>query len=129
MSATRYEWTLENAARKQVSGRGTSAAALDKLAARLPDASLLKLDARFALGEVALPEYPETPAPHAAEHRASPLAAAPGLPVYQHESLAGHAVSGPCVVDGGTFTWLIEAGWTLAIDKHGDAVATRGNKA
>ncbi|MBK8960526.1 MAG: hydantoinase/oxoprolinase family protein [Proteobacteria bacterium] len=128
-AAARYEWTLENAARKQVKARASSAAGLEKLAARLPDATLLRLDARFALGEVALPEHVATAAPRAEAHRASPLAAAPGLPVYQHASLPGHRVDGPCVVDGGTFTWLIEAGWTLAIDTHGDAVATRGTRA
>ena len=124
-AAARYEWTLENATRKQVSARTASAAGLEKLAARLPDATLLRLDARFALGEVALPEQVAAAAPVASEHRASPLASGAGLPVYQHTSLPGHKISGPCVVDGGTFTWLIEAGWTLVIDTHGDAVATR----
>jgi acetophenone carboxylase len=126
-AAARYEWTLENDARKQVSARTSGAKGLDKLAARLPDASLLRLAARFALGEVLLPERAVSAAPEITAHRASPLAAGAGagLPVYQHAALSGHRIAGPCVVDGGTFTWLIEAGWSIAIDKHGDAVATR----
>jgi hypothetical protein len=48
-----------------------------------------------------------------------------GLAVYAHGELYGQNIIGPCVVDGGTFTWLIGAGWFLAVDSRGDAIVTK----
>ncbi len=128
-AAARYAWTLANDARREVTAKGAGAKVFEQLATRLPDGTLLRLDARFALGAVTLPSRPRGPAPAPSGSRDSALAPAPGLPVYQHAELAGHAIVGPCVVDGGTFTWLLEPGWRLEVDAHGDGVATREARA
>ena len=49
-----------------------------------------------------------------------------GIPTRAWSSAAGSSVTGPALVDGGSFTWLVGSGWSLDVDTHGDAVATRG---
>ena len=49
-----------------------------------------------------------------------------GLPTYDWERLAGVTMAGPALVDGGNFTWLVDPGWSMAVDGHGDAVLTKG---
>lgn len=46
-----------------------------------------------------------------------------GRAVYEHAALRGKTVEGPCVVDGGNFTWNIASGWSLSVDGRGDATA------
>ncbi len=50
-----------------------------------------------------------------------------GIPTQTWASDAGSGISGPALVDGGSFTWLVGPGWSLAVDAHGDAVATQGD--
>ncbi|MEQ8660157.1 MAG: hypothetical protein RLW62_05010, partial [Gammaproteobacteria bacterium] len=125
-AAATYTWTLQNAARERASAAGPLADVAATLLAGVAGASLLRLDARFPLGGVTLPARAARAAPTAQGHRESPFGAGGALPVYTHAALTGHAVAGPCVVDGGTFTWLVGSGWQLAVDARGDAVATRG---
>jgi len=47
------------------------------------------------------------------------------IPTYDWAGLAGATLSGPALVDGGSFTWLIGAGWSLTINERGDGIATR----
>jgi len=125
-AAASYQWTLQNDARERVTARGEIGAVAATLLGELAEPRLLRLDARFPIGQVALPER-ERAAPTAANgHRESPLGLDGRLPVYAHAALIGGVLDGPCVVDGGTFTWLVGPGWTLEIDARGDAVATRG---
>lgn len=49
-----------------------------------------------------------------------------GRPAYRWEQMAGVTVDGPALVDGGSFTWLVDPGWSMAVDQHGDAVLTKG---
>ena len=70
-----------------------------------------------------------TVVPAAAGERASPLGLDGRLTVYPHTALPGHAIVGPAVVDGGTFTWLMGAGWRLSVDAFGDALASREDAA
>jgi N-methylhydantoinase A/oxoprolinase/acetone carboxylase beta subunit len=49
-----------------------------------------------------------------------------GIPTRAWSAAAGSTVPGPALVDGGSFTWLVGEGWSLAVDGSGDAVATRG---
>lgn len=49
-----------------------------------------------------------------------------GIPTRSHSSAAGSTVTGPALVDGGSFTWLVGSGWSLDVDEDGDAVATKG---
>ena len=118
-----YAWTVQDAARRRVTATGTIEAVADALLAELPAADLLRLEARVVIGQVALPVREASPA--TPDERASPLGTAGRLPLHAHASLPGRTVAGPCAVDGGTFTWLVGRGWTLAVDAHGDAVATR----
>ncbi|MGI5132350.1 hydantoinase/oxoprolinase family protein [Pseudonocardia sp. CA-107938] len=51
-----------------------------------------------------------------------------GIPTRSWASVAGETVTGPALIDGGSFTWLVGAGWALEVDQHGDALATRGEQ-
>jgi N-methylhydantoinase A/oxoprolinase/acetone carboxylase beta subunit len=122
-----YSWTVQNDARERASASGDIDAVAATLFNDLQDISLLRLDARFKVGQVDVPARAVVPSPEPSAHRASPLAAAGGLPVYEHDALIGHTIDGPCVVDGGTFTWLIESGWHLQVDHYGDGVVTKNS--
>jgi N-methylhydantoinase A/oxoprolinase/acetone carboxylase beta subunit len=79
---------------------------------------LVRLTARAAL--------PRLDKPPASAARAEPAAGTRGgLPVSAWSSLAGQRLDGPALVDGGAFTWLIGPGWSLEVDVHGDALASR----
>lgn len=122
--AAEYDWTLQNDARERAAASGAIDAVAPVLIENVSGASLLRLDARFAIGQVERPMHVIAAAVEPSAHRASPLAAA-GLPVFEHGALYGQILDGPCVVDGGTFTWLIGAGWRVAVDAFGDAVVTQ----
>ncbi|MEQ8233740.1 MAG: hydantoinase/oxoprolinase family protein [Gammaproteobacteria bacterium] len=124
--AASYTWTVQNDARERVTASGTLEDVAAALCEGLSGASLLRLDARFSIGQVSLPARAPAAAPSRHGERASSFGVENRLPVYQHATLAGHVIEGPCVVDGGTFTWLVGAGWRLDVDARGDAVATRG---
>lgn len=47
-----------------------------------------------------------------------------GIPTRSHSSVLGSSVTGPALVDGGSFTWLVGPGWSLDVDGDGDAAAT-----
>ena len=47
------------------------------------------------------------------------------LPAYDWTELAGAALTGPALVDGGSFTWLVDPGWSMSVDSHGDALLTK----
>jgi acetophenone carboxylase len=125
--AAHYDWTVQNACRDRYSARGAIDEVAGLLAKGLGDASLLRLEARFSIGRVELPARGAVPPPEPSAYRASPLGGPAGLPVFEHAALIGHLLEGPFVVDGGTFTWLIGDGWSLAVDALGDAVATKEN--
>ncbi|MCB1746722.1 MAG: hydantoinase/oxoprolinase family protein [Gammaproteobacteria bacterium] len=127
--AASYHWTVQNDARERFAAEGDIDTVAAALAAGLADASLLRLDARFAIGQVTLPAQTAGGAPAPTGERASPLGRDGYLPVYAHASLHGHAIAGPAVVDGGTFTWLIGGDWRLTTDANGNALATREGKA
>lgn len=59
--------------------------------------------------------------PSLVESRPSVLGAKGELPVHGWELLRGRTLSGAAIVDGGTFTWLVPAGWELKVDRQGDA--------
>ncbi len=125
--ASEYHWTVQNDARERASASGDIDAVAGSLFDDLRDISLLRLDARFSVGQVDLPARASVPIPEPSAHRDSPLADTGELPVYEHEALVGHTIDGPCVVDGGTFTWLIESGWNLQVDVYGDGIAIKNS--
>lgn len=124
-AAASYHWTVQNAARERAETTGDVACAAAKLVEALPDAGLLRLDARYAVGRVDLPARAAREAAAPAAHRDSSLGSDGRLPVYEHDALYGRSLAGPCVIDGGTFTWLLGSGWTLDVDVYGDALAIR----
>ena len=94
---------------------------------RRADAQLLRLEARFALPQISVPDREKADAPGNVEMRPSVLGLNGEIAVYMHRALHGHQVSGPCIVDGGSFTWLIGAGWQLQVDLKGDGITRRSN--
>ena len=125
-SAATYDWTVQNAAREQSTASGDIEQVSASLTENLRAPTLLRLDARFSIGRVDRPERAPAGDPAPTEHRRSPFAGADGLPVFEHGALYGRTLNGPCVVDGGTFTWFLTDGWSLAVDTRGDAIAIRG---
>jgi N-methylhydantoinase A/oxoprolinase/acetone carboxylase beta subunit len=123
--AASYHWTVQNPARERAEMTGDVASAAASLVEALPDAALLRLDARYAVGRVDLPARIALDAAAPTGHRDSPLGSAGQLPVYRHDALYGRTLAGPCVIDGGTFTWLLGGGWMLDVDVHGNALASR----
>jgi acetophenone carboxylase len=120
-----YSWTVQDAARERVTASGDIGEVAGSLATGLAAPTLLRLEARFAIGRVERPEATVGGAAAPGGYRASSLGGVDGLPVFEHGALYGQTLMGPCVVDGGTFTWLITDGWSLAVDTRGDAVVTR----
>lgn len=96
-----------------------------KALGRREDAQLLRLEARFALPQINIPDREKTSAPECVEKRPSVFGADGEIAVYMHDELYGHRIPGPCIVDGGSFTWLIGAGWQLQVDLRGDGTAGR----
>jgi acetophenone carboxylase len=47
------------------------------------------------------------------------------IPAYQWAELPGAEVAGPALVDGGSFTWLVDPGWSMSVDSRGDAMLTQ----
>ena len=121
-----YDWTIQNAARERFSASGDIDKVAGLLAAKLAAPNLLRLEARFAIGGVDRPQCARGSNAVPNAYRASPLGGADGLPVFEHGALYGQTLIGPCVVDGGTFTWLITDGWSLEVDTLGDGVVTKG---
>lgn len=98
-----------------------------KALGRREDAQLLRLEARFALPQINIPDREKTSAPECIEKRPSVFGADGEIAVYMHDELYGHRIPGPCIVDGGSFTWLIGAGWQLQVDLRGDGTAGRND--
>lgn len=119
-----YAWELENADGGRVDAQGVGATAVRELV-RLDAPTLLKLTARWRIERHPLPPRPRLAGDSLRGTRSSVLTPTGSLPVHAHAALLGHSLDGPLVVDGGTFTWYVGAGWTLAVDAHGDAVLTR----
>ena len=121
-----YTWQIDTANREEVRAQGDVDTMLDTLGRRA-DAQLLRLEARFALPQIKISDRERTPAPGYIEKRSSVLGADGKIAVYLHDKLYGHHIQGPCIVDGGSFTWLIGAEWQLQVDLRGDSVARKSN--
>lgn len=99
--------------------RGNSDGSIDAALSAVDDPSLVRLMARFSLASLEKVAAADAPAGGGAGERG-------GIPTHDWTAVAGSTVTGPGLVDGGSFTWLIGPGWTLDVDATGDAVATRG---
>lgn len=127
-AGARLEWELDGAGTERASATGEPATVVAGMLAGVTRPALLRLTARFPIAKQPLPERAAGTATAARSTRASPLAPNGELPVYAHADLIGREVSGPLVVDGGTFTWYVGPHWRLLVDRRGDARATRAGE-
>jgi acetophenone carboxylase len=81
--------------------------------------TLVRLSASYPLPSVEPPSRRATGAPTPAGQRGE-------VATYEWASLPGSRVDGPALIDGGSFTWLVGAGWSASTDNHGDAVLSKG---
>lgn len=122
----RYTWQIDTANGAGGSAEGDVDTMLGAIGRR-EDAQLLRLEARFALPRIKITDMEKTGTPEHVEKRASVLGTDGEITVFLHDELYGHQVQGPCIVDGGSFTWLIGNGWQLDVDLRGDGIAKRSN--
>ena len=121
-----YTWQIDTANGAGGSAEGDVDTMLEVLG-RGEDAQLLHLEARFALPRIKITDMEETGTPEHVEKRASVLGTDGEITVFLHDELYGNQAQGPCIVDGGNFTWLIGNGWQLDVDLRGDGIAKRSN--
>ncbi len=121
-----YTWQIDTANGAGGSAEGDVNTMLEALGRR-QDAQLLRLEARFALPRINTPDMEKTGTPKRVEKRASVLGTDGEITVFLHDELYGQRVQGPCIVDGGSFTWVIGNGWQLDVGLRGDGIAKRNN--
>ncbi|MEJ2861735.1 hydantoinase/oxoprolinase family protein [Actinomycetospora flava] len=109
--AARLAWEVRDADGTRHHAEGDVDAAL------VGPPQLIRLTARVTLPGLRRQAPPRSGAVSAGERG--------GLPVHDWSAIAGQRLDGPLLVDGGAFTWLVGPGWSLQVDEHGDAVATR----
>lgn len=114
-----YAWEIVGADGARASATGSAEEAVRRLGAGASSVLL-----RLSASTPALPEGGQFELPDRGASPGEPARSTRGdRAVYEHASLRGKTVTGPCVVDGGTFTWNIASGWSLAVDGRGDAIA------
>lgn len=116
-AARAAEERMTGQARRDLRGEGFDPDAASYDVERRGD--LVRLTARFTLPSLAKLDASGGGTATAAGERG-------GIPTHTWASVAGSTVTGPALVDGGAFTWLVGPGWSLTVDAHGDAVAARG---
>ena len=121
-----YQWRVDAAGGEEFEIQGDVNAMLGTLG-QIADAQLLRLEARFELPQIKIPSRKSTTLPELVDVRDSAMGENGKMPVYLHDVLYGHEISGPCIVDGGSFTWLIGNGWNLQVDLQGDAIVRRSS--
>ncbi|TCK26253.1 hydantoinase/oxoprolinase family protein [Pseudonocardia endophytica] len=98
-------------------GRSTSEGSVDgALASGTP--SLVRLTASYTL--------PSLQQASVATGGSGSVGERGGIPTHTWSGAAGSSVTGPALIDGGSFTWLAGPGWQLDVDARGDAVARKG---
>ena len=110
-----YEWELRSAggtARAEASDPSSLVATLEG------DPTLVRLTARYPLPSLEQPADDKVGS-------GSPLGEREGLAIYDEGGVVGTTLTGPLLVDGGTYTWLVADGWELTTDARGDASLTR----
>lgn len=82
------------------------------------DARLVRLRASYPLPSLVLPDADPS------DGDATPAGTRGGLDAFDADDLPGSTVTGPVLVDGGAWTWLVGDGWEAAVDARGDALLT-----
>jgi acetophenone carboxylase len=124
-----YHWSAESGDGRRATASGADADACAALLQAVPAPQLLRLEARFGVGTFEVPARPTAATTTTPGTRPSALVDAGALPVHAHDGVIGRALDGPFAVDGGTFTWLVESGWRLDVDRRGDASLLRTQRA
>jgi N-methylhydantoinase A/oxoprolinase/acetone carboxylase beta subunit len=93
--------------------------ALPEILENIEKIAVLRLEARYSVGRVSLPTFQGTGREEWEDHSVNKI------PVIQHENTYGKKIDGPCLVDGGNFTWFVSHDWSLVVDNKGDAIAER----
>ncbi|WP_248960972.1 hydantoinase/oxoprolinase family protein [Sphaerisporangium perillae] len=87
--------------------------------------TLVRLTARHPLPRLRQSEIDGPGETEATGGRPSPFGADGSLATYDGVELASVDLTGPLLVDGGSYTWLVTRGWSLSTDAFGDASLTR----
>jgi acetophenone carboxylase len=121
-AAARYEWELR--------GPGGSVRATGTVPGRIVDElegepSFARLTARYPLPRLEQPAAGSAGSARPSGVRASSYGVNGSLPTYDEADVVGTSLDGPLLVDGGSYTWLTTAGWTLTTDARGNASLTR----
>lgn len=121
----RLSWELRHgkaAARRTAERPGDLAAELGGAA------TLVRLNANYPLPRLQQPTLQPSAAPVERPRRTSGFGRNGQLPVYTGDEFVDFSATGPLLVDGGSYTWLVTDDWALTCDDHGDALLTRKGK-
>jgi N-methylhydantoinase A/oxoprolinase/acetone carboxylase beta subunit len=120
-AAASYEWELRSA-RGSVRATGTVPTRIADELEGPP--TFARLTARHPLPRLE-PAAGSAGSARPSGARASSYGVDGSLPTYDEPDVVGTSLDGPLLVDGGSYTWLTTAGWTLTTDARGDASLTR----
>jgi N-methylhydantoinase A/oxoprolinase/acetone carboxylase beta subunit len=87
--------------------------------------TLVRLSANYPLPRLEQPVLQGKSSSGERPARNSAYGVAGKLPIYTADEAVGSEIVGPLLVDGGSYTWLVTDGWTMASNQHGDALLTR----
>ena len=111
------EWDLRTDADSVRGSGGEPGALLDRLDG---SPTLVRLTARYPL-----PRIEQPPMTADGDGGTTSRATIYGdTPCHRATAVVGRELSGPVVVDGSSFTWLIPSGWRITTDERGDASLT-----
>ena len=86
--------------------------------------TLLRLTARYPLPRLEQPTVERAGSATATGSRTSSYGGQGALPTYEAAGLVDAELTGPLLVDGGSYTWFVSAGWSMSTDERGDAQLT-----
>ncbi|GAB3345148.1 hydantoinase/oxoprolinase family protein [Modestobacter lapidis] len=111
------EWELRSDTAATRGRGGDPRALLDGLDGK---PTLVRLTARYPLPRIERPEM----VGNGAGQTTSRTTIHGDTPCHSPTAVVGRELSGPLVVDGSSYTWLVPPGWRLATDARGDASLT-----
>ena len=115
-------WRLSSASEQSDLVDGSANEVLPRIYSKMNEPTMLRLEARYVVGKVALPSHKKRDSFQALSKEGRNLA----IDTYAHQDCYGQSISGPSLVDGGTFTWFVSPGWILDVDAKGNALAYKG---
>lgn len=116
------EWEIRSA---DGSARGESAQPSGVVGTLSGAPTLVRLTARYPLPSLEQPTAEASGSAATTGSRPSTYGPDGQLATYDATDLVGSEIDGPLLADGGSYTWLVTDGWSLATNTHGDASLTR----